>query len=82
MFAKLPIDDAEDFIIWMLKEFQIDNETVMAAPGDGFYATPGLGKNELRLAYILRKEDLKKAMYIFQNGLAEYQKLHIGKASS
>jgi aspartate aminotransferase len=82
VFAKLPIDDAEDFIIWMLKEFQIDNETVMAAPGDGFYATPGLGKNELRLAYILRKEDLKKAMYIFQNGLAEYQKLHIGKASS
>ena len=80
--VKLPIENSEDFIIWMLKEFQIDNETVMAAPGDGFYATEGLGKNELRLAYILCQEDLKKAMYIFKNGLAEYQKLHIGKASS
>ena len=82
IFAKLPIDDAEDFIIWMLKEFQIDNETVMAAPGDGFYATPNLGKNELRLAYILCKEDLQKAMHIFKKGLAVYQEMHLAKASS
>ncbi|MDD2228232.1 MAG: pyridoxal phosphate-dependent aminotransferase [Candidatus Cloacimonetes bacterium] len=74
--AKLPIEDAEDFIIWLLNEFHIDNETVMAAPAEGFYATPGLGRNELRLAYILCKEDLKKAMLIFRNGLAEYQKSH------
>jgi aspartate aminotransferase len=72
--AKLPIENAEDFIIWMLNDFQINNETVMAAPAEGFYATPGLGRNELRLAYILCKEDLKKAMHIFRTGLAEYQK--------
>ena len=74
--VKLPIENSEDFIIWMLKEFQIDNETVMAAPGDGFYATEGLGKNELRLAYILCQEDLKKAMCIFAKGLATYQRIH------
>ncbi|GAB1468337.1 pyridoxal phosphate-dependent aminotransferase [Candidatus Cloacimonadota bacterium] len=74
--AKLPIEDAEHFIIWLLKEYQLNNETVMAAPAEGFYATPGLGRNELRLAYILCKEDLKKAMHIFRNGLAEYQKRH------
>jgi aspartate aminotransferase len=74
--AKLPIADAEDFIIWMLKDFQINNETVMAAPVEGFYATPGMGRNELRLAYILCKEDLTKAMHIFRTGLAEYQKSH------
>ena len=74
--VKLPIENSEDFIIWMLKEFQIDNETVMAAPGDGFYATPGLGKDELRLAYILCQEDLQKAMNIFAKGLATYQRIH------
>ena len=74
--AKLPIEDAEHFIIWLLKEYQLNNETVMAAPAEGFYATPGLGRNELRLAYILCKEDLKKAMHIFRSGLAEYQKRH------
>ncbi|MFB3844677.1 MAG: pyridoxal phosphate-dependent aminotransferase [Candidatus Cloacimonadaceae bacterium] len=74
--AKLPIKNAEDFIIWLLKEYQVDGETVMAAPADGFYATPGLGKDELRLAYILKEEDLQKAMYIFRTGLAEYKKTH------
>lgn len=75
--AKLPIDDAEDFVIWLLNNYSIDGETVMAAPAEGFYATPGLGKNELRLAYILNKNDLKKAMQIFKTGLSEYQ--HIQK---
>jgi aspartate aminotransferase len=74
--AKLPIADAEDFVIWLLEEFQIDNETVMAAPAEGFYATPGLGKDELRLAYILNKEDLSKAMRIFREGLQEYRRTH------
>lgn len=73
--AKLPIADAEDFVIWMLDEFRINNETVMAAPAEGFYATPGLGKSELRLAYVLNKEDLTKAMHIFSEGLAEYIQL-------
>ena len=76
IIAKLPIEDAEDFVMWMLNEFQIDGETVMAAPAEGFYATPGLGRNELRLAYILNKENLKKAMHIFREGLKEYKKTH------
>ncbi len=75
IIAKLPIEDAEDFIIWLLSEFSIDNETVMAAPAEGFYATPGLGRNELRLAYILNEQDIRKAMHIFRLGLAEYKKL-------
>ncbi len=73
--AKLPIADAEDFVIWLLDEFRVNGETVMAAPAEGFYATPGLGKNELRLEYILNKDDLKKAMHIFRLGLEEYQKI-------
>ncbi|MCB5265791.1 MAG: pyridoxal phosphate-dependent aminotransferase [Candidatus Cloacimonetes bacterium] len=76
IIAKLPIADAEDFVMWMLKDFQINGETVMAAPAEGFYATPGLGRNELRLAYILNKENLKKAMHIFREGLKEYKKTH------
>jgi len=74
--AKLPITDAEDFIIWMLKEYNVNGETVMAAPAEGFYATPGLGKNELRLAYILCIEDLTNAMHIFRSGLETYIKSH------
>jgi aspartate aminotransferase len=73
--AKLPIQDAEDFIIWLMKDYQVDNETVMAAPAEGFYATPGLGKNELRIAYVLNETDLKKAMHIFRTGLETYKKL-------
>jgi aspartate aminotransferase len=76
IIAKLPIKDAEDFIIWLLKDYQINNETVMAAPAEGFYATPGLGQNELRIAYILNEDDLRKAMHIFKNGLTEYMKTH------
>jgi aspartate aminotransferase len=74
--AKLPIEDAEDFVIWLLNEFRIDNETVMAAPAQGFYASPGMGKSELRLAYILNKDDLRKAMHIFREGLKQYRKSH------
>ena len=74
IIAKLPIKDAEDFIIWLMRDFQINNKTVMAAPAEGFYATPGLGRNELRIAYILKEEDLKDAMHIFRTGLAEYIK--------
>jgi len=73
--AKLPIADAEDFVMWLLNDFSINNETLMAAPAEGFYATPGLGKNELRLAYILNRDDLAKAMHIFSEGLAEYKRI-------
>jgi aspartate aminotransferase len=73
IIAKLPIDDAEHFAKWMLEEFSLDNETVMFAPAEGFYATPGLGKNELRFAYILNENDLAKAMNIFRKGLEKYK---------
>ncbi len=72
--AKLPIEDAEDFTIWLLNNYQVNNETVMVAPAEGFYATPGLGRNELRIAYILNENDLRKAMHIFRSGLIEYLK--------
>ncbi|NQT65876.1 MAG: pyridoxal phosphate-dependent aminotransferase, partial [FCB group bacterium] len=75
IIAKLPIDDSEHFAKWMLEEFSYENETVMFAPAQGFYATPELGKNEIRIAYILNENDLKKAMKIFRKGLEKYKSL-------
>ena len=72
--AKLPVRDAEEFVIWLLKEFDLDGETVMLAPAEGFYSTPGLGKDEVRLAYILNCEDLTRAMEIMSAGLKAYSK--------
>lgn len=72
VMVKLPVDDAEKFIIWMLQNFDVDGETLMAAAGEGFYATPGLGKQEFRLAYVLKNEDLTKAMDILKVGLEAY----------
>ena len=74
IIVKLPIEDAEDFAIWMLEEFSEKNETVMFAPAEGFYATPGLGRNEVRLAYILNEKALKRAMFLFRKGLQEYMR--------
>lgn len=71
--AKLPVEDAEDFIIWMLKEFELNGETVMMAPAEGFYSTPGLGKNEARIAYVLEANALTKAMNCLKEGLKAYQ---------
>lgn len=73
--VKLPVDNAEEFLIWMLTSFDIDNETVMFAPIEGFYNTPGLGKDEIRIAYVLNEEDLTKAMNILKAGLEKYQLL-------
>ncbi|NLM04775.1 MAG: pyridoxal phosphate-dependent aminotransferase [Clostridiales bacterium] len=70
--VKLPIDDAENFAIWLLKDFDINNETLMITPAESFYATPGLGKNEARIAYILNEDDLTKAMEILKKGLELY----------
>jgi len=75
IIAKLPIDDAEHFAKWMLEDFSVENETVMFAPAQGFYATTGLGKSEIRLAYILNEKDLTKAMKIFREGLKKYKGL-------
>lgn len=75
ILAKLPVENAEDFVIWMLNEFNVDGETVMACPAEGFYATKGLGKSEIRLAYILNEHDLKIAANILKQGLEKYMEV-------
>lgn len=73
--AKLPVENAEDFVAWTLKEFRRNGETVMCTPAEGFYSTPGLGKNEVRLAYVLKEEDLKRAGQLLREALEEYNAL-------
>lgn len=73
--AKLPIDDADRFCQWLLEDFSFEGQTVMLAPATGFYATPGKGKNEVRLAYVLNASELEKAM----NVLGEALKIYPGK---
>lgn len=75
MIAKLPVPDVEDFLTWLLTSFEIDGETVMAAPASGFYQTPCLGRNEIRIAYVLAEAELKKAVDILIKGLEKYTKL-------
>lgn len=70
--ARLPIDDADKFCQWLLQSFSHENATVMLAPATGFYSTPGLGKNEVRLAYVLNKEDINKAMDCLEEALKQY----------
>ena len=70
--AELPIEDADHFAQWLLESFKIDGKTVMVAPAAGFYATPGLGKNQIRIAYVLEKEQLVKAVQILGKALTEY----------
>ncbi|RKD34517.1 pyridoxal phosphate-dependent aminotransferase [Thermohalobacter berrensis] len=70
--AKLPVENAEDFVIWLLRDFDVDNQTVMLAPAEGFYATEGLGKDEVRISYVLNEEALRKAMNIIKKGLEVY----------
>lgn len=74
--ARLPIRDAEEFAIFMLDEFNLNGETVMVAPADGFYATPGKGKDEVRIAYVLNCADLDQAMRILAAGIAAYNRRH------
>jgi aspartate aminotransferase len=74
MVVGLPVDDADDFAKWLLSEFRYNNETTMVAPASGFYATPGLGKDQIRIAYVLKCEDLVKAIRIIGLGLEEYKK--------
>jgi aspartate aminotransferase len=70
--AKLPIDDADKFCQWLLEDFAFENQTVMLAPATGFYGTPGLGKQEVRLAYVLNLEDINKAMDCLDAALKVY----------
>ena len=70
--AKLPVDDAEKFCSWCLSDFQYEGETVMMAPAAGFYTTPGAGRDEVRLAYVLKKEDLVRALFVLRKALEAY----------
>ncbi len=70
--VRLPVDDADKFCQWLLEEFEYNHQTVMLAPASGFYHTPGLGKNEVRIAYVLKKSELKKAIETLAVALNEY----------
>jgi aspartate aminotransferase len=72
MFAVLPVDDGERFASWLLSDFRLDSETVMIAPGDGFYRSPGLGKQEVRFAFVLEESALKRAINILGEALRVY----------
>ncbi|MCI6102423.1 MAG: pyridoxal phosphate-dependent aminotransferase [Prevotella sp.] len=70
--AKLPVDDSEKFCRWCLEEFDYEGETVMMAPAAGFYTTPGAGRNQVRIAYVLKKEDLCRALIVLKKALETY----------
>ena len=72
---ELPVPNAEQFVIWLLTDFDIDGETVMLAPANGFYKTPGLGEREVRIAFVLNAQKTKKAMRILKEGLKKFQAL-------
>ena len=72
VMAALPVDDADTFQKWLLEEFDDNGDTVMFAPGEPFYATPGKGKNEIRIAYVLKQEALERAMDLLAKGIAAY----------
>ncbi|WP_127845137.1 pyridoxal phosphate-dependent aminotransferase [Psychroflexus aestuariivivens] len=73
--AELPVADTEDFAKWMLSEYEMNGETVMVAPAAGFYSTPNTGMNQIRIAYVLEKQRLLKAVSILKMALETYQKL-------
>jgi len=73
VMTKLPVDDVEDFLMFLLTEFEDNRETVMFSPAEGFYATPGLGKNEMRIAYVLNQKDMRRAVELIRLGLEAYQ---------
>ncbi len=74
--AKLPVDDAEKFCIWCLTDFSYEGQTVMMAPGNGFYTDPDEGKKEVRMAYVLNKEDLGKALIVLRKALETYNAIN------
>ena len=72
VMAALPVDNADTFQKWLLEEFEDNGDTVMFAPGEPFYATPGKGRNEIRIAYVLKQEDLERAMELLAKGIEAY----------
>jgi aspartate aminotransferase len=73
--AQLPIANTDHFAQWLLESYQLNGETVMVAPAAGFYSTPGMGLNQIRIAYVLNKKDLTKAIHILKEGLQQYQEI-------
>lgn len=73
--ARLPVEDADDFCAWCLSDFEYEGQTVFMAPASGFYTNPELGKNEVRIAYVLKKEELQKAMTVLAKALELYNKV-------
>lgn len=73
--AQLPVDDADKFCEWCLSDFEYEGETVMMAPASGFYSTPGMGRNQVRIAYVLKKDDLQRALFILEKALEKYNSL-------
>ncbi|NLD23888.1 MAG: pyridoxal phosphate-dependent aminotransferase [Bacteroidales bacterium] len=73
--AQLPIEDADKFCAWCLSDFRYEGQTIFMAPASGFYVTPGLGKNEVRIAYVLNKNDLANAMTVLEKALETYKKI-------
>ena len=78
VMASLPVDDSDKFQYWLLQEFDDQGDTVMFAPGAPFYETPGKGINEVRIAYVLKQEDLERAMEILAKAIARYQREVMG----
>jgi aspartate aminotransferase len=72
VMASLPVDDTDKFQYWLLEEFSDKGDTVMFAPGAPFYETPGKGINEVRIAYVLKQEDLERAMDLLALGIEAY----------
>ena len=70
--ARLPIDDSDRFCQWLLEDFNYEGQTVMLAPATGFYSTPGRGKDEVRISYVLNLNDLRNAMKCMEEGLKVY----------
>lgn len=75
VMVRLPVDDAEKFCIWCLTDFQYEGQTIMMAPGNGFYTDPEAGKDEVRMAYVLNIDDLEKAMTVLRKALEEYNSI-------
>ena len=73
--ARLPVDDAEKFCAWCLSDFNYEGETVMMAPANGFYSTPGMGKDEVRIAYVLNKQDLQRALVVLEKAIEQYNSI-------
>ena len=73
--ARLPVDDADKFCAWCLSDFSYEGQTIMMAPASGFYTTPEFGRNEVRLAYVLNREELAKALTVLEKALAAYAEI-------